>query len=105
MGIIDIALFFGSIFIISYRKEEWLNISKKSWLAIGYAMFSTAFLFFTGEALSSGEISFQLFDIPFISLNFTREDNPVIFYLGVIGIFLVGVIGWISIIEELIGKK
>lgn len=105
MGLMGIMLFFSAIIVISYRKAEWMGVPKKKWLLIGYAMFSTAFLFFTGEALSSGKIAFYFFDNPLLTFTFTRVDHPVIFYVGVAGIFLVGIVGWISIIKKFIYLK
>lgn len=104
MGLIGTILFWGAIIVIAFRKSQWIGISKKSWLLIGFAMFSTAFLFFTGAALSSGKMAFYALDNPFFTFTFTRIDHPVIFYIGVTGIALVGIFGWISTIKHLIHK-
>lgn len=105
MGYIGISLFFSAFIVISYRKQEYMCISKKMWLSIGYVMFSTAFLFFAGEAWLSGRVAFHMFDIPFIPFNFTRDEHPMLFYLGATGVALVGIVGWVGTFKELFHKN
>lgn len=95
MGIICVVLFFGALIAASYRKKEYLGLSKQTWLGISYAMFSTAFLCGGVAALDTGVISFYLFDSPF-TIRIERDTWPVLFYVLTAGIFSVGIIGWAS---------
>ncbi|MEM9604479.1 MAG: hypothetical protein AAGA11_16560 [Pseudomonadota bacterium] len=105
MEYVGVLLFFGGITLFHYSQEEFLGVSEETWKSISLTVFSSAFLVFGWDALSSGRIAFYLFDNPLLSFTVKREEWPSVFYTLTAATFCVGLIGWLNMFKTLYSRN